>query len=77
MKTEFSNFDYAEPHPFFYKDSERRVQRQMKTEFSNLGYADPHPVLSKDKKKEERFSVKTTFSRDRNLLVILHLMRNT
>ena len=32
----FFEFGHAEPHPIFYKDSERRVQRQMKTMFSNL-----------------------------------------
>jgi len=27
---------YAKTYPIFYKDSERRVQRQTKTEFSGL-----------------------------------------
>ncbi|OUN71202.1 hypothetical protein B5G10_09620 [Barnesiella sp. An55] len=31
-KTKFSTFDYAEPPPFFWKDSERREQRQTENE---------------------------------------------
>ena len=35
-KTKFSTFDYAEPHPIFYKDSERREQRQMENKVFNV-----------------------------------------
>ena len=35
-KTKFSTFDYAEPHPIFYKDSERREQRRMENKVFNV-----------------------------------------
>ena len=39
---------YAEPHPIFYKYSERREQRQKgKMEFSQMVYAEPHPIFYK------------------------------
>ena len=43
-KTKFSIFDYAEPTPVFYKDSERRAQSK---DACIICLAEPHPVLSK------------------------------
>ena len=51
MKTQFSSLRYAEPHPIFYKDSERQAQRQMKIQFSSLRYAEPHPIFYKDSER--------------------------
>ena len=41
------NFDYAEPHPIFYKYSERREQRQIENVVFNFDYAEPHPIFYK------------------------------
>ena len=62
MKTEFSQFDSAEPHLVFFKDSERRAQRQMKTGFSQFDSAEPHLVFFKDSERRAQRQMKTGFS---------------
>mgnify|MGYP007090614384 CR=1 FL=1 len=41
---------YAEPHPIFYKYSERREQKQTGNEVSRIDYAEPHPIFYKCRK---------------------------
>ena len=40
-ENEVSRIDSAEPHPIFYKDSERRKQSQI-----YLNYAEPSPIFA-------------------------------
>jgi len=51
MGNEVSRFDYAEPHPVLFKDSERREQKQMGNEVSRFDYAEPPLILSKDSER--------------------------
>ena len=63
MENAVFNFAWAEPHPVFFKDSERREQWQMKTLFSNLTM--PSRLLSscnKDSERRLQRQMKTTFS---------------
>ena len=41
-------FDYAEPPPILWKDSERRAQYQAKSLLLSESSAEPPPSLSKD-----------------------------
>ena len=38
---------YSEPHPIFYKYSERREQRQIENIVFKFGYAKAHPIFYK------------------------------
>ena len=54
MKTQFFDFDYAEPHPILSKNSERRVQRQMKNAVFDLTMPSRILFYSKIVKGERR-----------------------
>ena len=49
-KTYFFIF-IAETHPILFKDSERRVKRQIKNVVFIFDFSEPHPILFKDSER--------------------------
>ena len=41
----------AEPPPILFKDSERRVKRQIKNAVFIFDFSEPHPILFKDSER--------------------------
>ncbi|WP_302526537.1 hypothetical protein, partial [Phocaeicola barnesiae] len=53
-KNKVFQFDYAEPYPILFKNSERREQRQTKNKVFQFDYAEPYPILFKNSERKKQ-----------------------